>query len=293
MNAALYLNHPYGVPVIGWRHEMEALDKPQLTEFYRRHYAPNNAILVVAGDVTPDEVRTLAERHYGAIPANPAVTRQARPQEPPHRAARRLVQADPRVAQPYVMRMFQVPERDPGNQRDAAALTLLAELLGGGQTSVLSRELQFDQKLAVFAGAFYSGTSYDDTRFGFVVAPVPGVSLQAAEDALDASLARFVETGVDPAQLERVKFQLRAARIYEQDDVESLANRYGAALASGLTLQDVAEWPDILQSVTAEDVVAAARTLLRPEASVTGWLTAAETAAAEAPAPVPAPEVTQ
>ncbi|MGR3482723.1 M16 family metallopeptidase [Salipiger marinus] len=275
MTAALYLNHRYGVPVIGWPEEMSTLGLDDALAYYERFYAPNNAILIVAGDVTADEVRDLAEQHYGPLPANPDLpAERIRPQEPPQLAERRLVMTDPRVAQPYVMRRYLAPEREPGAQEQAAALTLLAEVLGGGQTSVLNRALQFDQQKAIYVSAFYDGTAYDDGSFGFAVVPAPGVTLAEAEAALDAELAEFMTEGVDPAQLDRIKFQLRAQRIYAQDDVSDIAQRYGNALTSGLTVADVQAWPDALQAVTGEDITAAARAVLDRRRSVTGWLTA-------------------
>ncbi len=272
MNAVQYYNHRYGVPVIGWRRELEALDLDDALSFYSTYYAPNNAILVVSGDVDPQEVRALAEKYYGAIPANPDLPERIRAQEPPQRAARRLVFRDPRVAQPYVSRSYLAPERDPGAQETAAALYLLSELLGGGSTSYLADRLQFRDKLAVYTGAFYSGTSLDDTTFDFVVVPREGVSLQQAETALDRALADFMREGVDQEMLDRIKLQLRAARIYALDNVDGIASRYGRALSVGLSIEDVKAWPEILQSVTAEQIMAAAREVLRPEVSVTGWL---------------------
>ncbi|APZ55089.1 M16 family metallopeptidase [Salipiger abyssi] len=278
LGAALYLNHRYGVPIIGWRDEMETLDLDAAYDFYHRFYAPNNAILIVAGDVRPDEVQALAEEHYGPLPANPEVgAPRARPQEPRQLAERRLTFRDPRVAQPYVMRRYLAPERDPGDQREAAALTLLSEILGGGQTSVLNRDLQFDSKSALYTGAFYDGTSYDDSSFGLVAVPAPGVTLPQLEAELDETLASFIDEGVDPDQLERIKFQLRADRIYERDSVQSLARRYGSALTSGLTVEDVQAWPDILQSITGEEIVAAARKVFDRKQSVTGYLMPEET----------------
>ncbi len=276
--AAQYLNHRYGVPIIGWRHEMEALDMEDALGFYRTYYAPNNAILVVSGDVYPDDVRALAEKYYGAIPANPDLPERFRATEPPQTAARRLTFRDPRVAQEYVSRSYLAPERDAGAQRKAAALTILEEVLGGGTTSYLAQKLQFDQQIAIYTGAFYSGVSLDDTTFDIVVVPGPGVSLQDAEDALDQALRDFVDEGVDPTQLDRIKMQLRAAQIYARDNVEGIASRYGRALTSGLSVADVQSWPDILQQVTEDDIIAAARAVLRPEGSVTGWLMRAEEA---------------
>lgn len=271
-NAVQYHNHRYGVPIIGWRHEMETLDMEDALSFYGTYYAPNNAILVVSGDVDPDEVNRLAEQYYGVIPANPDLPTRLRTEEPPQTAARRMTFKDARVAQPYVQRSYLAPERDSGAQEQAAALFLLAELLGGGTTSYLANALQFDQQTAVYTGAFYSGMSLDDTTFSFLIVPSEGVSLQEAEDALDQTYAAFLEEGVDAEQLDRIKLQLRAAEIYARDNVDGIANRYGRALTSGLTVQDVQAWPDILQAVTAEQIIAIAKQVLQPEVSVTGWL---------------------
>ncbi|MEL6800445.1 MAG: pitrilysin family protein [Pseudomonadota bacterium] len=271
--AAQYLNHPYGLPIVGWRHEIEAITPEDLRAFYEAHYAPNNAILIVAGDVGPDEVRELAEQYYGVIPANPAITPRDRVDEPPQLAERRLRFEDARVSQPYVVRTYLAPERDPGDQEAAAALTLLAEVLGGDSaTSVLGQTLQFEEGSAIYTSAFYSGMSLDDTTFGLVAVPAPGVSLQEVEDAMDARLASFVEDGVDAEQLERIKTQLRASLIYGEDDLGSLARRYGTALTSGLTVEDVQAWPDLLAAVTEEDILDAAQLLFQRNRAVTGWM---------------------
>ena len=271
-NAVQYHNHRYGVPIIGWRHEMETLDMEDALSFYGTYYAPNNAILVVSGDVDPDEVNRLAEQYYGVIPANPDLPDRLRTEEPPQTAARRLTFKDARVAQPYVQRSYLAPERDAGDQQQAAALFLLSELLGGGTTSYLTNALQFEQQVAVYTGAFYSGISLDDTTFSFLVVPAEGISLQQAEEALDQTYAAFLEDGVDAEQLDRIKLQLRASEIYARDNVDGIANRYGRALTSGLTIEDVQAWPDILQAVTADEIIAVAKQVLRPEVSVTGWL---------------------
>lgn len=270
--AAQYLNHRYGVPIIGWMHEMETLDLEDAMSFYDIYYSPNNAILVVSGDVDPENVRTLAETYYGAIPANPALPERLRAIEPPQRAERRLTYRDARVAQPFVSRSYLAPERNSGAQEQAAALVMLGEILGGGQTSVLTEKLQFESQIAVYTGAFYKGMSLDDTTFDLVVVPSEGVTLQEAEDAMDLAIAEFMETGVDAESLERIKMRLRAAQIYGRDNVENIANRYGRALTSGLTIADVQAWPGILQAVTEDDIMAAARAVFDRKAAVTGWL---------------------
>ena len=274
--AAQYLNHPYGIPIIGWRHEIEQLDRDDALTFYRRFYAPNNAVLVVAGDVTPDEVKRLAERHYGPLAPTEGLPPRLRPSEPPQLAERRLSMADPRVAQPYVARSYLAPERNSGAQDKAAALTILAYLLGGsGTTSVLARKLTFDTQTAVYASAFYNGDTLDAGTFGLIVAPAPGVSLPQAEAAMDEAIAQFLKDGVDPAALDRMKTQIRAEQIYADDNTSALANLYGEALAIGLTVADVQAWPDVLQAVTAEDVMAAAQEVLDRRTAVTGYLEAA------------------
>ncbi|MEM6938843.1 MAG: pitrilysin family protein [Pseudomonadota bacterium] len=278
MSAAQYLNHRYGVPIIGWRHEMEQLDLDDAMDFYDRFYAPNNAILVVSGDVTPDEVRTLAEKHYGGIPANPDLKQRVRTEEPPQMAERRLIFRDARVAQPYVARSYLAQERDPGAQEDAAALTLLAAILGGGTTSVFAEKLQFETQVATYTTAYYRGSTLDDTSFDVVAVPAQGVSLQEAEDALDVAIADFMKTGVDAAQLDRIKLQIRADQIYARDNAERVANRYGQALAIGLSVEDVQDWPNLLEAVTEEDILAAAEQVFDKRRSVTGWLMKEEVA---------------
>ncbi|MEE9453526.1 MAG: pitrilysin family protein [Paracoccaceae bacterium] len=270
---AMYLNHPYGIPVIGWRHEIEQLNLHDALAFYRQYYAPNNAILVVAGDVSPAEVKALALKHYGPLAPSENIPPRLRPQEPPHIAARRLQFSDPRVANDYVIRTYLAPERNSGAQADAAALTVLAELLGGsGLTSVLGKALQLDAQIAVSTGAFYSATALDLDNFGVYVMPAPGISLQEAEDALDGVLQDFIENGPDADQLIRIKTQIRAAEIYALDDQTGLAERYGAALSIGLNVEDIAAWPDVLAAVSAQDVQDAARAVLDINKSVTGWL---------------------
>ena len=273
MNAVQFHNHRYGVPIIGWRHEMETLSLEDALGFYGTYYAPNNAVLVVSGDVDPAEVRQLARKYYGVLPANPDLPERTRSQEPPQTAERRMTFKDPRVAQPYVSRSYLAPKREAGSQEQAAALVLLAEILGGGTTSYLAEHLQFEQNVAVYTGAFYSGTTLDDSTFDLLVVPSDGVSLADAESALDSAMRTFIRDGVDADQLDRIKMQLRASQIYARDNVDAIANRYGRALTTGLTVADEQAWPDILQAVSGDQIVAAARQVLRPEVSVTGWLT--------------------
>lgn len=273
LRAAQYLNHRYGVPIIGWRHEMESLDMQDALSFYDLYYSPNNAILVVAGDVEPEKVLALAETYYGVIPPEEHLPERFRPEEPPQTAERRLTYVDPRVSQPYLTRSYIAPERDSGAQEEAAALVYLAELLGGSPfTSALGIALQFDSQTAVYSGAGYDAMNLDDTTFGLTVVPAQGVTLSEAEAAMDQVIADFLANPIDADQMERLRTQFRASEIYARDDVEGIANRYGAALTQGLTIEDVQAWPQILQQVTAEDVKAVAEKVLQRQQSVTGWI---------------------
>lgn len=271
MNAVQYLNHRYGTPVIGWMHEMETLSLEDALAFYELYYSPNNTTLVIAGDVYPDDVRILAEKYYGVIPANPELKERLRTQEPRQNAERRVIFRDARVAQPYMSRSYLVPERNSGDQEVGAALTILAEILGSGTTSYLAEKLQFDSPQATYTAAYYTGMNLDQTTFYLIAVPTPDVSLLDLETALDGALAQFMKDGVDADQLKRIKLQIRASEIYGQDNVNGIARRYGRALSNGMTVEDVQAWPDILSAVTEEDIMAAAK-LLRREASVTGYL---------------------
>jgi zinc protease len=271
--AAQYLNHPYGTPIIGWRHEMEKLSRQDALDWYRTYYAPNDAVLVVAGDVKPDAVKALAEKYYGPLEPTPGIGPRNRPQEPAQLAERRMSYKDARVAQPYITRSYLAPERDRGDQKQAAALTILAAALGGSaQTSIMAKKLQFDSQIALYASAGYDGTSYDDTTFNLALVPAPGVGMPEAEKAMDAVLADVIENGIDAEQFERIKTQIRADNIYAEDSVMGLARRYGEALTTGLTIRDVQDWPAALDAVTVEDVKTAAADVLDRRRAVTGWM---------------------
>ncbi|MCP5075804.1 MAG: insulinase family protein [Rhodobacteraceae bacterium] len=270
--AAMFMNHPYSNPVIGWRHEIAQLSLQDAVDFYRTYYAPNNAIVIVAGDVVPDDVLTLAKQYYGPLAPSDNIPPRVRPQEPPHRAPVRLTYEDPRIRQPAFMRTYLSPNRKSGDQKEAAALLFLGELLGGsGISSVLGRELQLTRKVATYTSAWQNGLSFDPDGFGIYAVPAPGVSLADLEAAVDEVLAEFLKAGVDADHLVRLKKQAAAERIYSQDNQDHVARRYGQALTAGLTIEDVQDWPDVLQSVTAKDIKAAALKVLNINQSVTGW----------------------
>jgi zinc protease len=272
VGAAQYLNHPYRKPTIGWRHEMETLNRTDALDFYKRFYEPDNAVLIVAGDVSADEVKTLAEKTYGKLARNGTMAKRMRPQEPPQIAERRLTFADLRVTQPSLQRSYLVPSFTTAERDDAYALDVLAHILGGGSNSALVRALVMEQRVATSVGAWYQGTSLDASRFGIYGTPASGVPLEKLEAAIDAVLASFLDKGPTVEDVERSKGRMIADYVYAQDNQSTLARMYGAALTTGSTVADLQARPERLRAVTAEQVRDAARRFLDRRQSVTGYL---------------------
>lgn len=270
MRAALHLTHPYGRPIIGWAEEIRRIDRVSAQRFYNRHYAPNNAILVVAGDVTPEEVRVMAQEAYGKLPARNLEPR-TESAEPPRLAETRMTitRADARV--PIFSRIYRVPSYAQGRPGQAPALETYGQLLGGGQTSILYRVLVEQKKLASDAGASYDGNNRDAGEFSVYAVPRPGVSLQALEKAVDQVLASTRNAPPQAVDLTRAKTGLVASVTYRRDSQMALAMAYGQALTIGLTVDDVNEWPARIRAVTGENVRRAAQSLSRNQA-VTAYL---------------------
>ena len=272
IEAALYLNHPYGRPVIGWRHEIEQLTREDALDFYRRFYTPNNAILVVAGNAAPDWVSRLAQDTYGRVPRVAEIKRRMRPQEPVQEALRTVTLADPRVTQPSVSRYYLVPSSTSARPGESEALQVLAHILGPGSNSRLYHTLVFSRGIAVNAGASYDGTAVDATHLSIYATPKPGTSLQQLEEAVDAVLADIIEKGVTSEELTRSQNRMIADAIYATDDQQMMAQWYGASLSTGASVDDVRAWAERIRAVDEASVREAARRWLDKRRSVTGYL---------------------
>jgi zinc protease len=271
VRATQFLNHPYRRPIIGWEHEIRALTTAAALAFYRRWYAPNNAILVVAGDVTAAEVRPLAETYYGPLAAADIPERR-RVEEPPQNAARAVTLESPRVRQPSVSISYLAPSDSRGDSRHADALQVLDTILGSGTTSRLYRALVVEQGLAASAGSGYSSDSLDLTTFSFSASPRVGVEMADLEAALRAEIARVLAEGVSEQEVARAKRRLTASAVYARDSLSTGARVFGTALTTGQSVEQVESWPERIEAVTADQINEAAKAVLRDPQSVTAYL---------------------
>jgi zinc protease len=272
IDAVQYLVHPYRKPVIGWVTEVPNLTREEAIAFYKAHYTPANAVLVVSGDVTLDEVKKLAEEHYGKLANTFDVKPRVRAKEPDPIAPRRVTVTDARAASPIVQRSYLSVSYATADKREAEALDVLAEALGGGATSRLYRKLVVDKRIASYTGAWYSGDGLDSGTFGVYGSPIPGGKVEPVEAEIDAVLEDVKANGLTADELKRTKATLIANSIYARDNQGTQARNYGTALTTGMTVSDVLEWPDRVEAVTLDDVKKAAAKALDIRRSVTGVL---------------------
>ncbi len=273
VNATLYQNQPYRVPVIGWMQEMEKLNRADARAFYDRYYQPNNAVLIVAGDVEPDAVKALAEETYGKLARGPVLPPRIRPDEPEQNTSRTVTLTDARVSVPSFSTQWVVPSYHTAQPGEAEALDLLAEILGGGGSrSRLYQQLVVKQGIAANAGASFQGTMLDDTSFAVFASPRGGTKLADLQAAVNAEVVRIARDGVTDEELEKAKNRYVRSMIFARDRQNSMANMYGSTLATGGTVQDVEQWPDRVRKVTAADVKQVAARYLVLDRSVTGYL---------------------
>jgi zinc protease len=266
---------PYAMPTAGYVEDVKALGVNELAAFYRRFYAPNNAVLIVAGDAAPETVRTLAERYYGPIPAR-KVERRQRPSQGGADLPQRVTRADARVAEPRWNRDFLAPSYRVGETGHAHALQVLARLFGGSETSRLSRALVAEGRIALSASASYGAASLGLSTFEIAVHPARGRSVTEIETAVGAEMKRVLDGDVSIEEIERTQNQLLAAAIYSQDSLASGPRLYGRMLVTGGSIVEIDGWPQKIAAVRPDDVVAAARHVWRDETSVTSLLTPAE-----------------
>jgi zinc protease len=276
VNEQLFGRHkPYSMPVIGYVADIKKLNITELTAFYRRFYAPGNAVLIVAGDATPEAVRKLAEKHYGPIPSRKVEARR-RPAQGGIDLPQRVTRADARVVEPRWSREWLAPSYRVGETKYAFALQVLARLFGGTETSRLWRAMVIDAKVALSVSAGYSAASLGLTSFGIGVHPSPTHTVAEIEAAVNLEMKKLIDGGVTAVEVERAQNQLLAGAIYSQDSLASGPRLYATMLSTGGTMADIDAWPERIAAVTPAEVVAAAQLEWRDSGAVTSLLTPAE-----------------
>lgn len=253
--------HPYGRPIIGWREELASVTREDVLAFYKQHYAPNNAVLVVAGDVKVEDVKRLAQKYYGAIaPANglahPSLVVNGAI------AGGETVLKDERVRQPAWSETVLQPSYTNGDIKRIVALEVLGEALGDGSTSRLYRKLVIEQSLADGAGTHYDSSSRGDGSFLFHATPRPGVELDTLAAAVHAEAKRLLDEGFEAGELDRIKKRMISGAVFARDEMKTGAYTIGAALASGHPLTTVEDWPDYIAAVSEQDVLDALAAVL-------------------------------
>jgi zinc protease len=256
--------------VIGWRHEMEQMTAAKAQQFYQRWYAPNNAVLVISGDVAADQVKKLAEKTYGKIPARKIPDRQ-RLQEPPATAERRVILRDGEIKQPLIQRTFITPSE--GKEAEASlALEVLEAILSDGEVGRLYKRLVAEQKIAVSASARYQNGMLDHGTFSFAASPQDNVSPEQLEAALAKEITALITDGVTQQEVADAKLRLQRSAIFARDGLMAPGYSFGIALTTGRSIDDVEKWPERINAVTTDQINQAARSLLSQTSFVTGWL---------------------
>ena len=272
MNAALYGDHPYGRDIIGHKAEIAALGTEDALDFYNRYYTPNNATLIVAGDVTAGELKPLAEKYYGGIAERAPTFLRKRTEIVSPAEDKRVTRRDPRVDEATWIRFYPAPGYAGAGAEKGAALDVLAQVLGGGTTSRLYRALVVEQGVATAVSSWYEGSRLDGGKFGFYALPQVGGDLDAVEAAVEQEVARLLEEGVTDEEIERAKTVIVAGAVYARDNQRTMAYAYGEGLMTGMSVEEIHGWPDRVREVTKEDVLEAAKSVLAGTHSVTGEL---------------------
>ena len=263
--------HPYRNPIVGWMNDLENMRVEDAREFYQRWYAPNNAVLVVVGDVEPSAVFDLAQKHFGAIPARRLPVRKPQ-EEPPQLGPKHLV-VKAAAELPYVVMTFRVPAlRDPEKDWEPYALEMLSAVLDGSEAARLRRTLIREEKLASSANASYENISRGPAFFYLYATPTAGRSVSEVEQGLRREMAKVIEQGVTEEELERVKAQAIAAQVFQRDSMFFQARIIGVLETAGISHRTIDLQLKKLREVTPEQVREVARKYFREDALSIAYL---------------------
>ena len=264
MRSMIYQEHPYQHPVIGWMNDLQVLTVNDAKVWYNRWYAPNNATLVIAGDVKPDEVFAMAQRYYGAIPKHMLPVRRNYT-EPQQLGIKRLVVKAPAELPQLVMAYHTPVIKNPEQDWKPYALEMLAGVLDGNESARLNKHLVREQQIASSAGAGYDSTSRGPSLFTLEATPSTGKTVQDVEAALREEIALLGKDGVNEDELKRVKAQVTAAEVFKRDSLFYQAMQIGQLESIGMGHQAIPVILEKLQAVTAEQVQQVAQEFLQDD----------------------------
>lgn len=258
LNAAAFVAHPYHHPVVGWMDDLQHMTVQDTEAWYRRWYAPNNATLVVSGDVSADRVAALAEKYFGRIPAKTIV--RGKPQNEPEQRGLRRVTIKAPAENPYVILAFKAPSlRDIEKDQDVYALDILSAVLDGYDNARLNDKLVRTGKVANSVGAGYDEMTRGPSLFTLEGSPAAGTTTTQLENLLRAEVVRIAEEGISEQELQRVKTQLIASQVYKRDSIFGQAMEIGLMEMSGLSYKNIDRIVDRLKAVTPQQVQAVAQ----------------------------------
>ncbi len=260
--------HPYGRPIIGWRAETVALSREDALSFYKDHYAPDNAVLVVAGDVDVDQVKRLAQKYYAPIEPRGLPKRAPLITDSPIIGGETVLR-DNRVKQASWSEQIIQPSLTRGETRRVAALEILSEVLGSGATSRLYKALVIERPLAVSVGTGYVASVRGDGQFSFYASPRPGVSLDQIAQAVRLETQRLADGGLASGELARIKKRMLADAIFSRDAMKAGAYSIGGTLAAGHRLESVENWPEHIQAVSEQEVLDALKAVMNEPRRIT------------------------
>jgi zinc protease len=258
INAAMFQTHPYRRPVIGWMHDLENMTATDLRNWYKEWYVPNNAYVVVVGDVNKDEVFKLAEKYYGGIKPRALPVRV--PQDEPEQLGIKRIAVKAPAKLPFLEMAWKVPKlKDVDKDREPYALEVLSSVLDGHEAARLSKDLVRGEKVAQSAGAGYDPTLRGEATFVLEGQPAEGRTVADLEAALRGEIKRIQDEGISAEELKRVKVQTIASQVYKRDSLMAQAMEIGGVEAAGLGWRDIDKMLEKIRSVTAEEVQAVAK----------------------------------
>lgn len=252
MRNALYTNHPYGTPVIGWMEEIKSYEWEDVKQFYDTWYAPNNAIVVISGNVTVDEVKPMAERTYGLLKPKD-LPKRIRPKIPPAFGETLMTLKHKSIGQPTLQQAFLAPNQH-AYKHESLALTVLQEILSGGATTRLYKKLVVEEKKAISVGISYSNGMLDYGTIWVYGTPTKETSLAELEDLIHKEIKNVIENGVTKTEVKEAIQRLQDGAIYARDSLRGPAMTFGNVLTAGGSIDDIEDWSDNIGTITAKDV---------------------------------------